>query len=466
MSEKKKLDHWGLLASELGAISAAEEAASSENEAEESVTESTPEAAAPVAESMPEVVEPEKEEIVERAEIAPPRAEEPKTPFASRRPRRASSSWDALASDFGLAAPEEPAPRVEAKAPAFEPTPKAESTPVEKSSVVEKTQPIEDPFAFFGMRREEFSARREPLAKSLFAEETAPEAPPAVDLSDLHTDAQGKFLQELEEIVPLEERGIESEEEEEPAEKKRRRRRRRRKSKDEVAEEAEAVADADAEPKKQVAEDDFGAKPAAEKKPFDPNDDAAFAKSIEEAARIINSSLGSLDDLIPDPVDEPTKVESAEVDFEEETVDEAFAADEEAPSPADEGRSRRRRSRRRRKKPAGNEVETAEKSPRESESRGGPAAKQPRRGRVEDDEDVDDSVEDSFASDDDDEEGDDRGVRMTFRGIPTWDEAVGMIVTKNMESRAKRPSGSQQGGHGNYGHGNHGGSRGRRGDRR
>jgi len=42
-----------------------------------------------------------------------------------------------------------------------------------------------------------------------------------------------------------------------------------------------------------------------------------------------------------------------------------------------------------------------------------------------------------------DEEGDEDGVsaRVGFRGIPTWDEAVGMIVAKNLESRAKRPGG-------------------------
>ena len=34
--------------------------------------------------------------------------------------------------------------------------------------------------------------------------------------------------------------------------------------------------------------------------------------------------------------------------------------------------------------------------------------------------------------------------RIGFRGIPTWEEAVGLIVNKNIETRAKRPSSGSQ----------------------
>ena len=42
------------------------------------------------------------------------------------------------------------------------------------------------------------------------------------------------------------------------------------------------------------------------------------------------------------------------------------------------------------------------------------------------------------------EEGE-RSPRLGFRGIPTWEEAVGLIVNKNLENRAKRPNGGQHG---------------------
>ena len=43
--------------------------------------------------------------------------------------------------------------------------------------------------------------------------------------------------------------------------------------------------------------------------------------------------------------------------------------------------------------------------------------------------------------DEDDEIDGDRPARLGFRGIPTWEEAVGMIVKKNLDTRAKRQSG-------------------------
>jgi len=40
-------------------------------------------------------------------------------------------------------------------------------------------------------------------------------------------------------------------------------------------------------------------------------------------------------------------------------------------------------------------------------------------------------------------------ARMGFRGIPTWQETVGLLVAKNLESRAKRSGGGSQHGRGN-----------------
>jgi ribonuclease E len=63
-----------------------------------------------------------------------------------------------------------------------------------------------------------------------------------------------------------------------------------------------------------------------------------------------------------------------------------------------------------------------------------------------------------------DEEGGDEGQsraepaeRAGFRGIPTWEETVGMLITKNMEARSRRPEGGSS-----YGRNSRGGQGGRR----
>jgi len=47
-------------------------------------------------------------------------------------------------------------------------------------------------------------------------------------------------------------------------------------------------------------------------------------------------------------------------------------------------------------------------------------------------------ADDEEAADDDLEERGERGSKSAFRAIPTWEEAVGCIITKNMESRPRR----------------------------
>jgi len=62
---------------------------------------------------------------------------------------------------------------------------------------------------------------------------------------------------------------------------------------------------------------------------------------------------------------------------------------------------------------------------------------------------------DELASDDTDE-GDEQSPRVGLRNIPTWDDAVGVIVAKNLESRAKHPGSDRPQGRGR---GNHRGGR-------
>ncbi len=79
-----------------------------------------------------------------------------------------------------------------------------------------------------------------------------------------------------------------------------------------------------------------------------------------------------------------------------------------------------------------------------------------------------DAVEADVLADDDIDlgEGDDaeRPARLGFRGIPTWEEAVGLLIDKNLEARAKRPAGGPHHGRGNRGprdkRGGRGGKRG------
>jgi len=67
-----------------------------------------------------------------------------------------------------------------------------------------------------------------------------------------------------------------------------------------------------------------------------------------------------------------------------------------------------------------------------------------------------------------DEEHDEDGVdspRIGFRNIPTWQDAIGVMIAKNMESRSRNPGGSR-GPSGRGGRGGAGRGRGRRPDRR
>jgi hypothetical protein len=57
-------------------------------------------------------------------------------------------------------------------------------------------------------------------------------------------------------------------------------------------------------------------------------------------------------------------------------------------------------------------------------------------------------AEDAEAGEDDGGD-EDRPTKVGFRGIPTWDEAVGLLITKNLESRSKRPNGGPSKGRGN-----------------
>jgi ribonuclease E len=140
-----------------------------------------------------------------------------------------------------------------------------------------------------------------------------------------------------------------------------------------------------------------------------------------------------VDEAVAEVGEESDRISVVEEVVEAEGVDIDQPRDEAAKS--EERRTKRRRPRRGKKKPRSAEPDqTAADESRDAES-------------VSDSDDshemetvevgalADDRIE---SGEDDDDDG--PSARLGFRGIPTWDEAIGMIVDKNLEARAKRPS--------------------------
>jgi hypothetical protein len=180
---------------------------------------------------------------------------------------------------------------------------------------------------------------------------------------------------------------------------------------------------------------------------------------------------GKSGDRPPAPAREPAPREPAVWDVESRTDDESIDEPGDEPddvellsrpsAPAetseDRGRSEEQgRSRRRRRRRGGRRNGESRESAdvRAEESR-------PDRERTTDhpDETIDDDDFDlrpvgvSEAEHASLDEDDDADLKTNHRGIPTWDEAIGMIIGTNMEARARNPGGSS-------------GSRGRRGQNR
>jgi len=125
-----------------------------------------------------------------------------------------------------------------------------------------------------------------------------------------------------------------------------------------------------------------------------------------------------------------------EIDDSDETDGPAVAEREAAPREGEEERAGRPRRRRRRRGRRGGEA-------REPSA---PATGESRQER--EPEDLDDDIVPAYAGrrsesfDDEEDDDDDLDLKAHHRGIPTWDDAIGMIVNTNMESRARNPAGS------------------------
>ncbi|MGA2620860.1 MAG: hypothetical protein ABSF26_24830, partial [Thermoguttaceae bacterium] len=121
--------------------------------------------------------------------------------------------------------------------------------------------------------------------------------------------------------------------------------------------------------------------------------------------------------------------------------------------------------------PAAPAAEPSERRPRRRRRRGGLDAKRTAGGRTDEDLPAEAPDEQEQAERDQDEQDragwsaepgehgpgdfdegegddDDKSPRIGFRNIPTWEEAVGTIIAKNMESRARNPGGNRPRGNG------------------
>jgi ribonuclease E len=197
--------------------------------------------------------------------------------------------------------------------------------------------------------------------------------------------------------------------------------------------------------------------------------DRIFDDSDEETRPAIpagfeeREEFSELDDDLDDAIDLSLDDEDDEDDVEEEedgaeAASDAAAATEPAVVEAegDEPRRRRRRRRRRRKPGKNGADEAAAAEPAADTRRSGapPEAAEDEQDLAEellddaDDRHEDEHDEDLHADDhhEDDEDDDDLltlGVK--HRKIPTWDEAVGVVISANMESRAKNPGNGPRG---------------------
>jgi hypothetical protein len=126
-----------------------------------------------------------------------------------------------------------------------------------------------------------------------------------------------------------------------------------------------------------------------------------------------------------------------------------------------DGRSRRRRPRRGRHRRDRESAPTAAGEPAEPRE----PSHEPSRLRDDEPLDADLFADDGLELGEDEQAESDQPARLGFRGIPPWDEVVGLLIDKNIEAHAKRPAGSHHGRGGNRGpRDNRGGNRG--GDKR
>jgi len=319
----------------------------------------------------------------------PPHPEKPASPQAS--------DWDLLASELGVApvsSPPPPPPPPAAREKKFERPPAREEH--------RKPPPAREEHRKPPPAREEH--RRPPTAQEKAQEPVAAQPPPLPETAEESPnffDERFDFSEPFDVLENGESSAVAAEPGEpgESAEQRPRRRRRRR----------GRGRPRDSESREGRAESSEGREPAASKERSDE----------------------------PDAPDREPKGAESDLDVLDETVGAESRVDGSEADETGERRPKRRRGRRRKKRPGSEDAQHSTGVAGESdadEDRGPRPAETLEGGYL-------DAVAAEGLEDEEEVDTDGRAVRVGFRGIPTWEEAVGMLVAKNLESRAKRPGG-------------------------
>lgn len=332
---------------------------------------------------------------------APPRpvARKPEAP----RPTKKAADWNQLASSLGLEVPAEPEPETVAKPPVppAEPAPPAvdEVPPIPQAELLRQVEPIGD--LDWLMRKATPLEEVQPLDQGDVVER---------DAADEYVEA------ELVDVEVVEERGEDD-------------------SDDEAADESEGRREGDRPRRRRRRRGGRRSRRNREERT------AREQPEVEGVAENADLESETVSDAIEASLDAAAQTEFGE---EEEAAAEGSAEPRER-------KGRRRRRRRGRRRSEGVKGEAAETGELSDEAAASP---------VEDDDDgMLDTADVPLGIED--EEHDEHLDKNSHRAIPSWEDAIGMIVAVNMEARAKSPrsSGPPRGrGRGRGGRSNHRGN--------
>jgi len=463
MTDPKK-DHWNSLASDLGAEPSEpeQETASSEEAANpDSDSESSTEAESTTKDRADMVVDgvavPEPETLgfgdLDSADAAKPSAESKPS---------ISSGWDSLHGELGLdplPAPSKPPETTSASAPA-----KSESAKEEKTAAPNPSEPFPTSTPPASRSLPGFGAGLlgdEPEAESIIIDEgegnvdseaitrdyvapVIPEQAPPLELPDFDDESNAaKGLDHVELVDDLDSTTEDSSEskprsEREDARPRRRRRRGRgrgdseRGNSDRDNAQADSkgsrrqTGDSETESKSEEAESENVRSSETDK----PTDDESRPKRRRRRGRRRRKDSS-----------EETSAKTSE-GGDDSTSDAAVVNDNAKNGEKDEeDRPRRRRRRRRRGRFADNDSD-------QDEARSVAASHDDVEVLAELDEEESDVLADQLSLQDGVDDGDDTADDPKHRSIPSWLDAVGVVVDANLESRANRPSGGGGGGRG------------------
>jgi len=302
-------------------------------------------------------------------------------------PRREPVDWGRLAAELGLALAPEPA-----AAPAATPEPVAEA------SLAESDEPLADLEAeeHARVRAEAWQSQLVEVSDPVFLDTADEEEPPALEGSEPAIEGEA-----VAEEQATSDSGGPAEQGERGERRRRRKKRRRRKSGEGAAR----------------------------------GEQGAGGESGAEVAASVPVDAGPAEQYLETVLSGDSTAEAAD-------SGEAMA---EAASEGERREGRKRRRRRRKKRSGEPSAAAAESSTDESQS------DISAESTAEDDDDAEAEHDDIGLEHDgvDGDEGDESSGRLSHRAIPTWDQAIGLMIARNMEARAKHPNGpSRRGGKG------------------